>query len=139
MVYAQVKNGIIKNVINLDDVSLEPVFLEGFDQLIRIDNLQQQINKYDLYDPDSNIFSSPPVSKNYTKIISQEQSDANNPNRVTGVKVEVDDPSHVIFIAIPADYLKEDIISQYIEKICQIYRDGNYVFGNVSDLIGIKT
>lgn len=39
MIYAQILNGKIENIIVLDDVSLVPHFKEGFDDLVRIDNL----------------------------------------------------------------------------------------------------
>lgn len=44
MIYAQIKNGIIENRIVLDDPKLEPLFLEGFDFLVRVDNLEPQPN-----------------------------------------------------------------------------------------------
>lgn len=40
MICAQVKNGIVMNIIVLDDASLAPLFTEGFDSLIRVDQLQ---------------------------------------------------------------------------------------------------
>lgn len=39
MVYAQIRNNIIKNTIILDDPSLESLFVVGFDSLERVDNL----------------------------------------------------------------------------------------------------
>lgn len=39
MIYAQIKNGSVKNIILLDNPLLETIFLEGFDYLVRIDNL----------------------------------------------------------------------------------------------------
>lgn len=39
MLYAQIKNNIVKNTIIIEDPSLESIFSEGFDSLIRIDNL----------------------------------------------------------------------------------------------------
>lgn len=42
MVYAQIKDGIIKNTIVLDDMSLLNVFLDGFDYLLRVDDLDPQ-------------------------------------------------------------------------------------------------
>lgn len=39
MIYAQIKDGKIKNTITLDDSSLESIFSEGFDSLVRIDIL----------------------------------------------------------------------------------------------------
>jgi hypothetical protein len=42
MIYAQISNGVIQNIIVLDDPTLEPLFVKGFDYLIRIDNLNPQ-------------------------------------------------------------------------------------------------
>lgn len=42
MIYAQIKDGIVVNRIVLDDVALEPLFIVGFDALIRIDQLDIQ-------------------------------------------------------------------------------------------------
>jgi hypothetical protein len=39
MIYSQIRNGIIENQIILEDPSLEPLFREGFDALIRTDNV----------------------------------------------------------------------------------------------------
>lgn len=39
MIYAQILNGIVKNIIRLTDASLESVFTVGFDYLVRIDTL----------------------------------------------------------------------------------------------------
>jgi hypothetical protein len=39
MIYAQILSGTIQNIIVLDDLTLESLFLAGFDYLIRIDNL----------------------------------------------------------------------------------------------------
>lgn len=39
MIYAQILNGIIENIIVLDDPSLSSLFSQGFDYFIRIDNL----------------------------------------------------------------------------------------------------
>lgn len=41
MVYAQVKDGIVRNTIVLDDLTLIPLFSEGFDAFIRVDNIDQ--------------------------------------------------------------------------------------------------
>lgn len=40
MKYAQIKDGIIKNTIVLNDPTLEPLCSSGFDHLIRIDELK---------------------------------------------------------------------------------------------------
>lgn len=42
MVYAQVKDGVVKNTLVLDDASIEHLFLVGFDYLIRVDILDPQ-------------------------------------------------------------------------------------------------
>lgn len=39
MIYAQIKDGVIKNTIKVDENTDLSLFLEGFDHLIRIDNL----------------------------------------------------------------------------------------------------
>ena len=39
MIYAQIKDDLVKNTIVLDDVSLTPVFSAGFDHFKRIDTL----------------------------------------------------------------------------------------------------
>lgn len=39
MIYAQIKNNTVINTIVLDKVELEPIFANGFDALVRIDNL----------------------------------------------------------------------------------------------------
>lgn len=39
MTYAQIQNGIIVNVIDLEDTSLLPVFSQGFDYCLQIDTL----------------------------------------------------------------------------------------------------
>jgi hypothetical protein len=50
MHFAQIKNGIIQNIIVLDDMSLESVFSQGFDYFIRIDNIDPVPHLGDLYD-----------------------------------------------------------------------------------------
>lgn len=42
MIYAQIKNGIVQNTIVLNDASLESMFEEGFDALVRVDNLNPE-------------------------------------------------------------------------------------------------
>lgn len=39
MVYAQVRNNVVVNTIVLDDLTLLPLFSEGFDACIRIDGV----------------------------------------------------------------------------------------------------
>jgi hypothetical protein len=39
MKYAQILNSLVANVIVLDDESLAPIFKEGFDDLVRVDEL----------------------------------------------------------------------------------------------------
>lgn len=60
MIYAQIKDGEIKNIIVLDDRVYKPLLLEGFDYLKRIDNRDPIPMIGDLYDEESNTFSSPP-------------------------------------------------------------------------------
>lgn len=50
MLYAQILNGVVQNIIVLDDASLIPTFSTGFDYLVRIDNLDLQPNIGSLYD-----------------------------------------------------------------------------------------
>jgi len=42
MIYAQIKNNKVQNTIVLEDASLESTFAQGFDVLVRIDNLTPQ-------------------------------------------------------------------------------------------------
>lgn len=42
MVYAQVLNGLIQNIIVLKDSSLLPIFSQGFDYCIQVDNLNPE-------------------------------------------------------------------------------------------------
>lgn len=44
MIYAQIKCGIVRNYIVIDDATLVPLFLEGYDYCIRIDNLTPRPN-----------------------------------------------------------------------------------------------
>ena len=39
MLFAQISNGVIMNVIELDDPTLIPIFLEGYDSCVQIDIL----------------------------------------------------------------------------------------------------
>lgn len=39
MIFAQIKDSLIKNIIVIEDPTIENHFLDGFDLLIRIDNL----------------------------------------------------------------------------------------------------
>lgn len=50
MVFAQIKDGIVKNIIVLDDLSLEDLFSEGFDFFIRIDEMEIQPGVHWIYD-----------------------------------------------------------------------------------------
>lgn len=61
MLYAQIKDGEIKNIIVLDDRVYKPLLLEGFDYLKRIDNRDPIPMIGDLYDEESNTFSSPQI------------------------------------------------------------------------------
>lgn len=40
MIFAQIKDGIVSNIIVLDDETLIPLFKEGFDDIVRVDQLQ---------------------------------------------------------------------------------------------------
>ncbi len=42
MTYAQVKNGVCVNIIDLEDNSLLSIFSVGFDYCIRVDNISPQ-------------------------------------------------------------------------------------------------
>lgn len=57
MIYAQILNGIIQNIIVLDDPNISSLFSQGFDYFIRIDNLSPTPQIGWLYD--GNNFSSP--------------------------------------------------------------------------------
>ena len=41
MIYAQIKNNTVQNIIVLQDTSLVSVFTEGYDYCVRIDNLPE--------------------------------------------------------------------------------------------------
>jgi len=66
MIYAQIKGGLVENIIKLNDVNLVDVFLEGYDFIIRIDELANtpQIG----WSYDGNNFS--PPSADWYRIIS---------------------------------------------------------------------
>ncbi len=42
MTYAQIKSGLVVNIIALDDSSLEPIFVQGFDYLINLTGMDPQ-------------------------------------------------------------------------------------------------
>lgn len=42
MIYAQISNGLVANIIQVDDVSVVPLFTDGYDACIRIDNITPQ-------------------------------------------------------------------------------------------------
>lgn len=42
MIFAQIKNNTIMNTIDLEDITLVPLFKAGFDSVIQIDNLMPQ-------------------------------------------------------------------------------------------------
>lgn len=56
MIYAQILNNLVVNIIVIDDVELIPLFSEGFDYFIEIDNIIPQPQIDWLYD--GNNFSS---------------------------------------------------------------------------------
>lgn len=58
MVYAQIKSGLVVNVVVLDDASLIPLFSAGFDHFIQIDNLVGGPGKGWSYDGEN--FIAPP-------------------------------------------------------------------------------
>jgi hypothetical protein len=68
MVFAQIKNGIVKNIIILDEGTDSTPFSNGFDFFKRIDNLSDKIGKnWNYSDPD--IWTPPTVpSPDYQKI-----------------------------------------------------------------------
>lgn len=41
MIFAQIKNSIVQNIIVVNDESLIPMLSEGFDEVIRVDQLGQ--------------------------------------------------------------------------------------------------
>lgn len=49
MVYAQIKDGVVKNTIVLNDAALSSLFSPGFDYFLRIDNLSPVPRIGDLY------------------------------------------------------------------------------------------
>lgn len=57
MIYAQIKNGIVRNLIVLDDDSLAHLFAEGYDLCIRVDQLDPQPCIFWSYDGEN--FSAP--------------------------------------------------------------------------------
>ena len=50
MEYAQIKDGVVQNIIILEDDSLIPHFSQGYDYFIRVDNLDPIPWNGDLYD-----------------------------------------------------------------------------------------
>lgn len=59
MIYAQVKDGFVVNTIVLDDETLIPLFLEGFDYLIEITLTPGNPSIGWSYDPNTETFSPP--------------------------------------------------------------------------------
>ena len=59
MIYAQVKDGIVKNTIVLEDENLLLLFKDGFDQVVRIDQLSPKPGIGWSYDGTN--FSAPPA------------------------------------------------------------------------------
>lgn len=60
MTFAQIKNGVVKNVITLDDITLQDLFAQGFDYFIRIDTLDPHPGVRWLYDAVADSFTAPP-------------------------------------------------------------------------------
>jgi hypothetical protein len=50
MYYAQIKSGVVENVIKLDDVNLLPTFSSGYDSVIDITSLNPMPSVGWLYD-----------------------------------------------------------------------------------------
>lgn len=42
MIFAQIKDGIVQNCIVLNDTDIQDLFLEGYDFLIQVDDLDPQ-------------------------------------------------------------------------------------------------
>jgi hypothetical protein len=59
MTYAQILNGIIVNIIDLEDSTLVPIFAQGFDSCLQIDNLSTVPDIGWYYDISSAAFYSP--------------------------------------------------------------------------------
>lgn len=62
MVYAQISEGVIQNRIVIDDPDIVQYFLEGYDYIIRVDDLDPEPQMGWLYD--GMVFSPPPEKKN---------------------------------------------------------------------------
>lgn len=64
MIFAQIKNGIVQNTIVLEDESLSEVFQNGFDHLIRVDQLEPRPSIGWSYDAEADEFAKPePVAE----------------------------------------------------------------------------
>lgn len=73
MIYAQIKNAIVKNIVVINDVNLEAVFIAGFDYLVRIDNRSENVALNWVYTPavgeTPDSFAAPtPPNPDYQKI-----------------------------------------------------------------------
>jgi hypothetical protein len=62
MIYAQIKKGIVANVLVLEDTSLAPMFAEGFDDLVEIKDDRKQPSIGWTYDERLEAFSPPPAA-----------------------------------------------------------------------------
>ncbi len=56
-VWAQIKNGVVENAIVLNDESLIPIFSEGFDYFVRIDEMDPRPGPQWLFD--GQVFTNP--------------------------------------------------------------------------------
>jgi hypothetical protein len=59
MIYAQINQNVIANVIDIEDITLVPLFAEGFDLLLRIDGLNIVPSMGWIYNPVTCTFSQP--------------------------------------------------------------------------------
>lgn len=64
MIYAQIKDGKVKNTIVIDDVSLLHLFTEGFDYCLKIDDVEPQPGVGWGYDEGSDSYTLPPPPPN---------------------------------------------------------------------------
>jgi hypothetical protein len=64
MIYAQIKDGIVKNRIVVEDVSLDiSIFAVGYDLCIRVDEMSPEPQVDWLYDSQTQTFTQPEPSQ----------------------------------------------------------------------------
>jgi hypothetical protein len=63
MRFARIKNGIVKDVIVVNDTELLPLFSENFDYVIEVFNEPGGVGPKDLYDPNTG-FTKPARQQN---------------------------------------------------------------------------